>query len=156
MAAAACLVAAPSAFANGSGRTVCVLRNRPAAIQPVPRSHHVRAVRPSEQAIFSARINPYYGYVPGRLSTWFPGWKVPVVYGTVNPRLHYVSPILPNGYVGGLRNLPSNVVQIPPTFGKPGFHRGGHMGGSGHSHGGHGHAGGGHGGGGGGGGSHGK
>ena len=156
MAAAGCLAMAPPAIANESGRTICVLRHRPAAIQPAPRPvvHHVRAARPSEEAMFSARINPYYGYVPGRLSTWYPAWRVPAFYGTINPRLHYVSPVLPNGYVGGMRNLPTNYVQIPPTFGRTQFHsRGhGHMNhpghGNGHGHGGNGHgAGKGHGGG---------
>jgi hypothetical protein len=143
MAAAASLAAAPSSLANDSGRTVVVLRNRPVAINPVPRPviSHVRFERPSEEALFSARINPFYGYVPGRLSTRFlPALRVPAIYGTVNPRLHYISPIFPNGYVGGLANLPTSVVQIPPTFSRTFFHHGHHIGH--HHHGHHGHFGG--------------
>ena len=113
LAAAACAV---PASAGDRGRTVCVLRSRPVAIQPAPR---VVVSRPAPRVVSAAPQTRYYtggGYSPG-YSSCRP-YRVPVVYGTFVPRVHYVNPCLPNGYIGGLRNLPSNVIQIPPTFGR--------------------------------------
>lgn len=105
-----------TATAGDRGRTVCVLRSRPVAIQPAPRII-VQAppvvVRPAPLPVRPVYHGYHYPAYPVNYA------KVPVIYGRVNPRLHYVNPCLPNGYIGGLRNLPSNVIQIPPTFGKP-------------------------------------
>ncbi len=133
LAAAVLLSAAAPAIAGDNGRTVCVLRARPVAIQPVYRP----VVRPQRVGYGSTNSNYGYGSSQGYSSSYgyggnygdgyagygySPGYyRVPVVYGHVNPRLHYVAPCLPNGYVGGIRNLPTNVVQIPPTFGKPAY-----------------------------------
>lgn len=138
LAVAALLSVAPSATAD-HGRTVCVFRARPVAIQPVHRPA-ATVHRPQFTASPATAYRGHAGY------HYHPGYRVPVTYGHFIQRTHYVSPFRPNGYVGGLRNLPTNYVQIPPTFGRAGFHT--H---AGHGHGGHGgqggHGGGGHGGG---------
>lgn len=123
LAVAALLSVAPSATAGDNGRTVCVFRARPVAIQPVHRPV-ARITRPQ----FNAHSAGIHHGIP-----YHPGYRVPVTYGHFVQRTHYVSPFRPNGYVGGLRNLPSSVIQIPPTFGRAGFHT--H---AGHGHGGHG------------------
>ena len=115
IAAAVLLSAAAPAIAGDNGRTVCVLRARPVAIQPVYRP----VVRPRPSSYGTTNSNYGYGYAGYGYSPGY--YRVPAVYGQVNQRLHYVAPCLPNGYVGGLRNLPTNVVQIPPTFGKPAY-----------------------------------
>jgi hypothetical protein len=133
-----------SALAGGNGRTVCVMRARPVAIQPAPRPVYYsylssfQSMRPSyvaRPAAWGVSYGNYY-YHP----------RVPVVYGHINPRLHYINPRLPNGYVGGLQNLPTNYVNIPPVFtrpvARPAPHRGGHGGGGAHGGGGHGGGGG--------------
>ena len=125
----AAAVLGTASIASAQGRTVCVLRHRPVAIQPAPRPvvYHVRRALPMHNV---SRPVSYYGYSYGYSR------RVPVVYGHINPRLHYVNPCLPNGYVGGLRNLPSNVIQIPHTFGRsaPMSHAGhGHSGHGGHA-----------------------
>ena len=114
-----------SATAGGHSQTVCVLRSRPVAIQPRPVHRPVQAT-PSTSYYSSGGHAPEYsnyGYSAYAASAYryspYYGYKVPVIYGYTNPRLHYVNPCIPNGYIGGLRNLPTNVVQIPPTFGKP-------------------------------------
>ncbi len=135
LAAVVLLSAAAPAIAGDNGRTICVLRARPVAIQPVYRP----VVRTQRVGYGTTNSNYGYGYGSshGYSSSYgyggsygygyagygySPGYyRVPAVYGQVNQRLHYVAPCLPNGYVGGLRNLPTNVVQIPPTFGKPAY-----------------------------------
>lgn len=134
--AVASLTVIPDAAAGGEGRTVCVLRSRPVAIQPVYRQRpvitygsHVMSPTFRPSATISG-VGPFPGYRPN----WLYGYRVPVVYGFTNPRVHYVSPILRNGYVGGLQNLPSNYVNIPHNFsrapmrvvGRPGHPGGGH------------------------------
>ena len=100
-----------------------VLRSRPVAIQPVPRPY-VYCVRPvvtpytyaaPPAANYGYGYGEFYGYNYNPNCCWP---RVPVLYGHIQPRLHYVSPCFPNGYVGGLRNLPTNVVQIPHQFGR--------------------------------------
>lgn len=111
LAVAALLSATASATAGDNGRTVCVLRARPVAIQPVHRSApSIARFRIDEPAGSGFQGIPYD-----------PGYRVPITYGQFVQRTHYVSPFMPNGYVGGLRNLPSIVIQIPPTFGKSAF-----------------------------------
>ena len=124
LAAAVLLSTAAPAVAGDNGRTVCVLRARPVAIQPVYRP----VVRPQVagyRSNYGYSSNYGYGgsYGPGYAGYGYSAgyYRVPAVYGQINPRLHYVAPCLPNGYVGGIQNLPTNVVQIPPTFGKPAY-----------------------------------
>lgn len=110
--------------AAAQSRTVCVIRNRPVAINPAPRPI-VCCVRPvATPWVLSGPPTANYGYgygeFYGRSSNHYSGWwpRVPAIYGYIQPRLHYVSPCIPNGYVGGLRNIPSNVIQIPHQFGR--------------------------------------
>jgi hypothetical protein len=103
--------------AGNRSHTVCVLRSRPVAIQPAPRiiaQAPPVVVRPAPLPVRPV----YHGYHYPACTVNYA--KDPVIYGRVSPRLHYVNPCLPNGYIGGLSNLPSNTIQIPPTFGKPG------------------------------------
>lgn len=135
IAAAALLAASAPSTAGDNGRTVCVLRARPVAIQPVDRP-----------VISRAQIAASSGDVSHRIPC-NPALRVPVTYGQYVQRTHYVSPCMPNGYVGGLANLPTSVVQIPPSFTRaPSYYGyGGHGGNGGHGtpggnggHGGHG------------------
>jgi len=122
----AALLAGFVSTAAAQSRTVCVLRNRPVAIHPVPRPvvhRHCVAAPVNASSVYTSNAGHYnYGYinhgaVGGR---FFP--RVPAVYGYINPRLHYVSPCRPNGYVGvngygiGLQNIQSHYIQIPPSF----------------------------------------
>ena len=107
------------ALAGGEGRTVCVLRARPVAVQPAPRpvvvtTYGANVMSPTFRP--SATIS---GVGPFPTAYQGPYWRVPVVYGNYVQRVHYVNPCLPNGYVGGLQNLPSNYVNIPRTFTRP-------------------------------------
>ncbi len=110
--------------AAAQSRTVCVIRNRPVAIHPAPR-HYIYCARPvitpyTYAAPPAANYGYGYGEFYGRSYGHYAGWRrVPVLYGHIQPRLHYVNPCVPNGYVGGLRNIPSNVIQIPHQFGRP-------------------------------------
>ena len=110
------LTTVPDATAGGEGRTVCVMRTRPVAIQPAPRpivTFEGNVMSPTFRLSATASgVGPFPSYRPGFLL----GQRIPVIYGYNNPRLHYVSPILRNGYVGGLQNLPTNYVNIPPNF----------------------------------------
>ena len=113
LSAAMLLAAASTVTAGGEGRTICVIRQRPLAISPPPPS----VVYPVLPVVRTASVprTGYYGYAPGYGYTGYYN-RVPVVYGHVNPRLHYVDPCKPNGYVGGIQNLPTNYVNIPPAF----------------------------------------
>jgi hypothetical protein len=106
--------------AAAQGRTVVVLRSRPVAINPAPRPY-ICCPRPIVTPYtYAAPPAANYGYGYGEFyGRNYGGWlRVPAIYGHIQPRLHYVNPCVPNGYVGGLRNLPSNVVQIPHQFGR--------------------------------------
>jgi len=108
--------------AAAQSRTVCVIRNRPVAIHPAPRPY-IYCVRPVVTPYtYAAPPAANYGYGYGGFYNSYGQYccwpRVPVLYGHIHPRLHYVSPCLPNGYVGGLRNIPSNVIQIPHQFGR--------------------------------------
>ena len=111
LAVAVLVSAAAPAAADDRGRTVCVLRARPVAIQPVYRPV-TRITRPQTAA------RPVSAYSRNLCYPSNPALRVPVTYGQFIQRTHYVSPWMPNGYVGGIQNLPTNVVQIPPTFGR--------------------------------------
>ena len=110
LSAAVLLAAASTVTAGGEGRTICVIRQRPLAISPPPPSVVYPVLRTE-----SVPRTGYYGYVPGYGYTGYYN-RVPVVYGYANPRLHYVDPCKPNGYPGGIQNLPTNYVNIPPVF----------------------------------------
>jgi len=110
------LTTVPHATAGGEGRTVCVLRSRPVAIQPAPRpvvTYGANVMSPTfKPAETASGVGPFPTRYPNRLF----GLRVPVVYGYSSPRVHFVSPILRNGYVGGMQNLPTNYVNILPNF----------------------------------------
>ncbi len=121
LAAAALIAASAPATAGDNGRTICVLRARPVAIQPVYRpaaavAHHRIAAQPVPSFVGNYGYNGYAASNYGGYSGYPFYPRVGVIYGNVNPRLHYVSPCRPNGYVGGIQNLPTNYVQIPPSF----------------------------------------
>jgi hypothetical protein len=130
-AAAGILTIAPQATANDCGRTVCVLRQGPVAINAAPRifvdAAPVRYLqRPANYSYGQYGYNPwmygsnYSAYNYGQFNcnpygggacyggNYFGGTRYGGSYGRC----------LQNGYVGGLRNLPSIVIQIPHTFGK--------------------------------------
>lgn len=127
----------PNATAGGEGRTICVLRSRPVAIQPAPRpvyTYGANVMSPTfRPSATISGVGPFPSYYPNRIL----GLRVPVVYGYSSPRLHYVSPVLRNGYVGGMQNLPTNYVNIPPNFSRapmrPAVGRPGHHGGNGNA-----------------------
>ena len=117
--AALSLASLSPALAGGEGRTVCVLRARPVAVQPAPRpvvtvTYGANVMSPTfRPAAYASGVGPFPTAITGY------GWRVPVVYGNYVPRVHYVNPRLPNRYVGGLQNLPTNYVNIPPVFTRP-------------------------------------
>ena len=147
--AAATLACAVTASADG-GRTVVVLRSRPAAINPAPRVASNTSMRYRSPRYFSNHSMGNNGS-----GNW---WN----YNNLawRPYSGGYRGYMRNGYVGGLENIPDIVIQIPERFGKPAFSRSNFVnnrpgGGWGGSHGGQGGSHGGGGGGGGNGGSHG-
>lgn len=116
----AALLAGFVSTASAQSRTVCVIRNRPVAIHPVARPvvhRHYVAASVNASSVYTSNAGHYnYGYLNhGAVGgSFYP--RVPAIYGYINPRLHYVSPCRPNGYVGGLQNIPSQYIQIPQNF----------------------------------------
>lgn len=138
-AAAALLTTALPVTANDGGRTVCVLRQRPVAIHAAPRIMvDAGPVRYQQRAATYTNNGSWrygsggYSYSPYNYSSYYS----PSIWGQYNyspygGRGGYGGNYYGgrgfggsygryphNGYVGGLRNLPSIVIQIPHTFGR--------------------------------------
>ncbi|HWB07429.1 MAG TPA: hypothetical protein VG796_30675 [Verrucomicrobiales bacterium] len=123
--------------ASAQGRTVVVLRNRPAAITAESRPAASNGAMRVRSSNYFANRSPrsygggYYGGYHGNH------------YSSIYNRAYsggYGGPYLRNGYVGGLKNIPHIVIQIPDNFTKArinSFHHHHHISGGGRpSHGG--------------------
>jgi hypothetical protein len=124
--AAATLAGTAPAVAQAQGRTVAVLRNRPAAINPAPRAIVTSSVRYRSPQYFSNRSMGNRGWNNGGFNNL--AWRH--FSGGFHGRF------LRNGYVGGLENIPDIVIQIPERFGRPLFPMTSGLRNRGHNHGG--------------------
>ena len=100
----AATVATATAQSGAVGRTVAVMRTRPVAVRAVPApTVTVRPALPVQGGgVAQPIVRPLPGYGGGVVRTWC----VPGINGGIVCR--------PNGYVGGLNNLPS--IYVVPRY----------------------------------------